>query len=494
MKRREFLGMAVAGAGSILPGCGGGGGGSAGMPMVGSPIASGGAALTQGLPLKSLATLANAAPESGRFAASLVAAPAGLSLLEGRTTSLWLYNGLLPGPVVDVREGDRVRIAVENRLPLDTTVHWHGLPVPADQDGSPLDPVRPGSTRVYEFDLPSGTAGTYWYHPHAHQTTAQQVSMGLAAPFIVRAGDDPLAHLPEVTMLVTGIRLDANGQVSPGTAMDFTVGRQGEQLLVNGGRLPVHSVRPGSTQRWRILNATSARYLRLALDGHAFTLVGTDGGLLGAPVGPLSEVLVAPAQRVEIVVTASATPGARFTLRAQRHAIDTMGMGSYAAEDLLTLATTAESPVAPLVIPAALRPVASLGPAVARKRVTLTQSGMGMMAGAGSYLIDGRPFDMNRVDYVSTVGDVEDWEIVNQTMMDHPIHIHGTQFQLLSRGSGSFATPAPYAAWIDTVDVPSGTAATIRMRQDMPGKRMVHCHILEHEDEGMMAVLEVRPR
>ncbi|PWB57797.1 MAG: hypothetical protein C3F16_14895, partial [Betaproteobacteria bacterium] len=151
MNRREFLGMAVAGAGSLLPGCGGG---SSGVPVMGGPLPPGGAALAQGLPLKSLATLANATPEAGRFSAALVAAPADLSLLQGRTTSLWLYNGLLPGPVVDVREGDHVRIALENRLPLDTTVHWHGLPVPAEQDGSPMDPVRPGATRIYEFDLP----------------------------------------------------------------------------------------------------------------------------------------------------------------------------------------------------------------------------------------------------------------------------------------------------------------------------------------------------
>ena len=141
----------------------------------------------------------------------------------------WLYNGLFPGPLVDVREGDRVRIALENRLAIDTTAHWHGLPVPADQDGNPMDPVRPGATRVYEFDIPAGAAGTYWYHPHAHGTTAEQVSMGLAAPFIVRAAQDPLAHVPEVTMLVTGIRLDANGQVSPNGPMDFSVGRQGER-------------------------------------------------------------------------------------------------------------------------------------------------------------------------------------------------------------------------------------------------------------------------
>jgi bilirubin oxidase len=276
--------------------------------------------------------------------------------------------------------------------------------------------------------------------------------------------------------------------------MDFTVGRQGEQLLVNGGRLPVHTVRPGETQRWRILNATSAHYLRLALDGHAFTLVGTDGGLLGAPVGPLGEILVAPAQRVEVVVTANATPGGRFTLRALRHASDSMGMGSYATEDLLTLATNAEPAAAALPLPATLRPIAEPGTGAARKRLVLTQSGMGMMGGMFGFLINGRAFDMNRVDLVSTLGEVETWDIVNGTMMDHPIHIHGTQFQLVSRESAGRVTAAPYRAWIDTVDVPAGTTATIRVRQDLPGKRMVHCHILEHEDAGMMAVLEVRPR
>jgi bilirubin oxidase len=352
--------------------------------------------------------------------------------------------------------------------------------------------VHPGATRVYEYDIPAGTAGTYWYHPHAHGTTAEQVARGLAAPLIVRAASDPLAAMPEVTMLVTGIRLDGGGQVSAGSALDAMMGRQNEQLLVNGGRLPVHAVRPGATQRWRILNATSARYLRLQLDGHTLTLVGTDGGLLSAPIAGLSEILVAPAQRVEVVVNVSASPNARFTLRAQRHVTDTMGMGSYASEDLLTLATTAEAPAAPVALPAVLRPIASAAAPVATKRVVLSQSGgMGMMG--GGFLINGRTFDMGRVDFVSAVGATEAWEIVNDTFMDHPIHIHGTQFRLLGRESRGRVTPAAYAAWLDTVDVPSGTTATILVRQDLPGKRMVHCHILEHEDAGMMAVLEVRP-
>jgi bilirubin oxidase len=451
-------------------------------------------ALAQGQPLRALAPLANASAEAGLFSATLVAAPASLALVDGSPTTLWLYNGAFPGPVIDVREGDRVRVALENRLALDTTVHWHGLPVPADQDGNPMDPVPPGATRVYEFAIPAGAAGTYWYHPHAHGTTAEQVSMGLAAPFIVRAAGDPLAQFPEVAMLVTGIRLGGGGQVSPNGPLDIAVGRQGEMLLVNGGRVPVHAMRPGATQRWRILNATSARYLRLSLEGHSLTLAGNDGGLLAAPVGPLAEVLVAPAQRVELLVTASTTPGARFTLRAQRHAIDSMGMGTYAPEELLTVVTTTDAPSAPPSIPAVLRSIADPGAAVAAKRLVLTQSGMGMMGASLGFLINGRAFDMNRVDLVSSVGEVEAWEIVNATMMDHPIHIHGTQFQLASREFAGRVTPAPYAAWIDTVDVPSGTTATIKVRQGLPGKRMVHCHILEHEDAGMMAVLEVRPK
>ena len=141
----------------------------------------------------------------------------------------------------------------------------------------------PGGARIYTYEIPVGSAGTYWYHPHAHQTTALQVARGLAAPLIVRGGDDPLSMLPEVTLFISGVRLDGAGQVSPMSPVDAMVGRQGEALLVNGKRLPVHNVRPGATQRWRILNATSAHYLRLSLEGHTLTLVGTDGGLLAAP-------------------------------------------------------------------------------------------------------------------------------------------------------------------------------------------------------------------
>ncbi len=492
MRRRNFLALGAASTAGVLFGCGGGSGnGDSGGMMSAPPGPS--PALVEGLPLRTLSTLLSTNADPARFAATLTAAPAQMELTAGQRTDLWLYNGAFPGPLIELREGQRVSLRVDNRLPIDTTTHWHGLPVPPDQDGSPMDPIAPGATRSYDFDLPAGSAGTYWYHPHAHQTTALQVAHGLAAPLIIRSSDDPLAALPEVTLFVSGIRLDANGQVSPMSTVDAMIGRQGEALLVNGSRLPVHTVRPGTTQRWRILNATSANYLRLALEGHTLTLVGTDGGLLTAPQSGLAEILIAPAQRIEVAVAVSTTPNARFRLRALRQQADFMGLGRYSDEDLMTVQTTAESPAVPVILPATLRATVDPGPPTAHQRLQLDQGGMGMGPGMGmlNFTINGKVFDPSRIDLTTQVGRIEEWDIVNNTMMDHPIHIHGTQFQLLRRQSRSTITLPSFPAWLDTVNVPAGESATIKIRQLMVGKRMFHCHILEHEDAGMMGVLSV---
>jgi bilirubin oxidase len=490
MKRRRFLESALAGLSGLIVACRGGG--DAGD--VGGPPASGNG-LADGQPLRPLDILRNQSAAPGQFSASLSAAQASEMLNAGPTTPMWLYNGSRPGPLIELTEGQHVAIRIDNGLPQDTTVHWHGLPVPPSQDGNPMDPVPAGASRVYEFDLPAGSAGTYWYHPHPHLNTAEQVARGLAGPLIVRAGDDPLAHIPEVTLFVTGVRLDANAEISADNAIDWTVGRQNELLLVNGDRRPIHTVRPGATQRWRILNATASRHFRLALEGHELTLVGTDGGLLAAPIGGLAEILVAPAQRIEIVVSVNPAPNERYRLQALQYETDYLGLGTYADVDLLTLATNAEASAVPMVIPSALRPIADLGVASASQRIELSEvTGLCTRSGATvTFLINGRIFDPDRVDLVTTVGRVELWKIVNNTAMAHPFHIHGTQFQLVSRQVGTVLTPASYLAWIDTILIPSQHTATIKVRQMLPGKRMFHCHILEHEDNCMMALLDVLP-
>jgi bilirubin oxidase len=157
---------------------------------------------------------------------------------------------------------------------------------------------------------------------------------------------------------------------------------------------------------------------------------------------------------------------------------------------LMTVETGSQPALAPVALPATLRPIADLGAAGARRRIVLSHSGMGM---TGPFLINGRPFDMNRIDLETVVGRVELWDLVNTTFMDHPIHVHGTQFQVVARTAGGLAAAVPYPAWLDTVNVPAGETVTIKTRQAMPGKRMIHCHILPHEDAGMMAVLEARP-
>jgi bilirubin oxidase len=393
--------------------------------------------------------------------------------------------------MIELREGQRVTIDFANRLGLDSTIHWHGLAVPADQDGSPMDPVAPGANRLYTFEVPVGSAGTYWYHPHAHQTTTLQVGHGLAAPLIVRSADDPLGALRELTLMITSLSLDQNGQVTTGVAAlggmgGMTMAGTGE-LLVNGQRVPAHTMAPGATERWRIINATADRYLRVGLDGHRFTVVGTDGGLLGQPLPSVTEWLLAPAQRVEIVVTIAARPSNRYALRDLGYS---GGMSGGAGGELMMVETGRTPAQAPVELPATLRPIAALGGASARQRVVLSGIGMGMM---GAFLINGKSFDMNRVDLETTVGRVELWDLVNTTFMDHPMHIHGTQFQVVARTVGGLAAPVSYLAWLDTVNVPAGETITIKIRQTLPGKRMFHCHILPHEDAGMMAVLDVKP-
>ncbi|MEP7083844.1 MAG: multicopper oxidase family protein [Betaproteobacteria bacterium] len=489
--RRRFLATASASVGGLLLGCRDEGG----LGQVAASTDAFPAIAPAGAPLRALQRLPDRSDDPSRFEATLVAAPARVPVVPTGLTPLLLYNERGPGPLIELREGQRARIALDNRLGEMSTIHWHGLPVPPDQDGNPMDPVESGTTHVYDFTLPAGTAGSYWYHPHPHQATAAQVARGLAGPLIVRADDDPLAHIPEVLLFITGIRLDERGEVAADGTIDWTVGRQLETLLINGGRLPVHTVRPGTTMRWRIFNATAASHLRLTLEGHAFTLVGTDGGLLGEPINDVAEYVLAPAQRVELIVQAASVPNGRYRLRALRFEADFLNLGTYFDQDLMTLATTNDVPAPPAAVPAVLRPIADLGMPAARQRVELDEvRDICMRSGATTaFLINGRMFDIDRVDLVTESGRVELWDVVNRTAMAHPFHIHGTQFQLVARQIGTQSFPAAYLAWIDTVLVPAQQAVTIKVKQALPGKRMFHCHILEHEDNCMMAILDVHP-
>ena len=188
---------------------------------------------------------------------SLTASRARLSLLPGTTTEAYTYNGRVPGPTLEVREGDRVVVRFKNDLPEATTVHWHGLHLPFDADGSPFHPVAPGEEYEYAFTVRPGSAGTYWYHPHPNHETGIQVARGLYGAVIVRAADDPLPALTEKVLILSDNRflpdgsLDIPDRHSPQGQIDFENGREGEVLLVNGEVMPTLSIRSGEVQLMR---------------------------------------------------------------------------------------------------------------------------------------------------------------------------------------------------------------------------------------------------
>jgi len=418
----------------------------------------------------------------------IVAAPTRLELLGGVETPVWAYNGSTPGPTLELREGQHVVVRFHNRLPEETTVHWHGLRLPVSADGSPFDPIAPGDSFTYAFTVPQGSAGTYLYHPHPHHRTAWQVGMGLYGAIVIRAEDDPLAHLPERLLVLHDTRFRPDGTFdfpprdSEQGRLDAENGREGDVVLVNGRPLPELAIRPGETQRWRVVNASAARVYRLALPGHTLLHVGSDGGLFERPV-EVDDIVIANTERVELLVRGTGAPGERVVLRSlpyDRY----MPMWRPADWDSPLPLAVIRYRAAPrgqaTPLPATLRPVPPLdeADAIGTRVVRLGQG-----------RIDGRVMDMERVDGSARLGTTEVWEVRNLVGMDHPFHLHGFPFQVLSRDG----QPVAQRSWKDTVNVPKHSTVRLIVRFDRhAGLWMYHCHILEHEDDGMMGILEVR--
>ena len=450
--------------------------------------------LPMGQPLPELVKLTNSSKQAGVFDAVLVAGPTQVEFAKGIQTEVLAYNGTVPGQMIEVTEGDKFRVTFRNKIARqDSTIHWHGLEVPPDQDGNPTHPVASGQERVYEFEIPQGSAGSYWYHPHPHGNTSEQVYRGLAGPFIVKSKADPLPSLlGDTTLFFSSLSLNSDGSIPENTMPDTMNGRIGDHVLVNGAKQPVLTMAPGSSRRFRLYNATNGRFLKLAFEGHDMTLVGTDGGLLSAPVMGLKYLLLAPAERAEVVVDFHGQDGAVLL---QSLPYERGWMGGNRPDDLILPLLTVNL-TGPLVdniaLPKLLRPVADLGNPSTKKRLEMSEN-MNMANGKMNmgFLIDGKTFDMSRIDLTSRLGDVEQWEIVNKADMDHPFHIHGGQFQVTERERDGKTVPSSFMAWKDTVNVARGETVRLKMRQAFVGLRVYHCHILEHEDAGMMGTLQV---
>ena len=420
------------------------------------------------------------------------------------TRFAYTYNGSTPGPTLRVRPGDRLIVTLENQLDTDTNLHTHGLHVSPSGDADNIFvTVSPGQSHTYTYDIPADhRSGLFWYHPHAHGHVAEQVAAGLAGAIVVVDGIDEISEMASSTERVwvladPPIGSDATAlAVSGGSRMQ---GRQGDRVLVNGVYQPDVTAAAGGLERWRFINASASRYYRLALDGHQLHAIASDGGRLGVPVA-LEDLVLAPGERTELLLTP--TEAGAYQLRALTYDRGAAGMGNGMGNAMggSTSLTTAESIVAtmtvtgdakPSSLPAQLVDPGSMSVMAATSTRTLELAmGMGngaMMGGGGSmmgFTIDGKSFDPARTDIAVSSGVVEEWTIRNTSPMDHPFHLHVWPFQVVDG-------PEP-GGWKDTVNVPANSELRIRIPfTGIVGRTVYHCHILDHEDLGMMGVIDV---
>ena len=414
------------------------------------------------------------------------------------------------GPTLFLRRGDDVDLAVKTSLREDPTLHWHGLHVPAKADGGPAQIIEPGETWSPRFTVDQ-VAGTFWYHSHLLHKTGEQVYRGLTGMIVLEDRVSDALELPssygedDIPLIVQDRRFNSDGSFDYiGMHRDVMTGLFGDTLLVNGTVNPVF--RPTTTRvRFRLLNAANARTFTFAFDDRReFQLIATDGGFLEAPI-TRSEIVLAPAERAEIVVEFSGGRPCRLISLplepdspfATRGMMARMHSGNDERFDILSIEPN-PSLDASAPLPASLTSIPRLDPrdAVTTRRLTLSMAmGMGMMrrGGGSSFFINDKAMDMSVINYRVKKDSTEIWEIHNDSMMMHPFHIHHSQFQILDRDG---RPPGPEERGLkDTVKVGPGETVRFIMRfenyADPDTAYMYHCHILEHEDNGMMGQFTV---
>ncbi|MDO8149669.1 MULTISPECIES: multicopper oxidase family protein [unclassified Isoptericola] len=417
--------------------------------------------------------------------------------IAGRRATTLAYNGGVPGPTLRVRAGDTVRVELVNSTDETTNLHVHGLHVsPEGTADNVFLAVEPGGSQQYEYMLPADhPAGTYWYHPHHHGTVADQLFGGLYGAIVVEE-DDALPVTRERTLVIADITLDGAGAVAAPSAPERMMGREGELLLVNGQRRPRLRAAAGERERWRIVNACASRYLDLSLAGQSVRVIGRDGPRsTGMP--SLDDAVLAPGNRLDLVVDMREGTGELVAAPFDRGGPmgRMMGGGTGAGGDdpvVVADLAVAAGPGADLgPLPPAPAPRDLRGAPVDRRRTLRFAMGRGgTMAGdGGRFTIDGRTFDPERVDQQVRLGTVEEWTIVNDSPMNHPFHLHVWPMQVVT--AAGVDPPAPL--WLDVVDVPAGQSVTVRVPfEDFGGRTVYHCHILDHEDLGMMGVVTAR--
>jgi FtsP/CotA-like multicopper oxidase with cupredoxin domain len=422
-------------------------------------------------------------PSEDKMAFELIAEGSSKAFIDGVETDTLGYNGDYLGPTVKVRRGEEVSATIVNNMEDLTTIHWHGLEVDAEDDGGPHSGILPGTSWTPEFTIDQ-PAATLWYHPHPEKDTGRQVYNGLAGMFIIE--DEITDQLPlpkdygenDIPLIIQDKRFDQNGNFTYDLQMpDIMMGLMGDTMLVNGAVSPQLDTEQG-LMRFRILNGSNARVYELELNNRqSFYQIASDGGLLEQPV-EMNRLVLGPAERAEIVIDFSHVDMGE-SLQLMNEAVPFM-----------TFNVNKESTPG-VQLPDQLTTIEEIPTSESVTTRDFVFQGMGL-----SVNINGKQFDMDRIDEVIELDTTEIWEVTNDSGMGmmggtvHPFHAHGVQFQILSRDGNP--PPPNETGWKDTFIVYPGETVKAIARFKYEGVFMYHCHILEHEDAGMMGQFDVR--
>ncbi|AEI52084.1 multicopper oxidase family protein [Runella slithyformis] len=442
-------------------------------------------------------------PETITSGTALNARSQNAAIVAGKTGQVLGYKNGILGPTFRVQRGSTVTIPFINGLSEETNIHWHGLLVPAAMDGHPSQMVTAGQSFNYTFKIDQA-ANMAWYHPHPHEKTGKQVFTGLAGMFIVESPEEKALNLPsdayELPLVIQDKRLDANGAImySP-TLEEVMIGYMGETITVNGVSSPFQPVTT-RMYRLRVLNGSNGRMYNLALsNGNSFLIIGSDGGLLTAPE-TVTSLLLAPGERADLLVDFSKIALNSEVYLQSNSFSGVSSQGSQTFKILKFMVNKTETDT--FKMPTSLNSITPLSTASATKTRTFDIGVMmdmtsgshgGTMAMKGMHTINGKIFNMDRIDEIVALNSTEIWEFDNTNGDEpHPMHLHGTFFQVSSRTGGRGNILSHEKGLKDTVLVMPGEKVRIITKFEKVGKFVFHCHNLEHEDDGMMLNFEVK--
>lgn len=426
---------------------------------------------------------------------------------KGNQTITGGINGKFWGPTLFIKKGDVVHMNVKNNLNDSTTLHWHGMHLPAVMDGGPHQVIPPG-TLWQPYWKVTNNAATYWYHPHLHEMTMDQITKGIGGLIIVRDSIESALALPrkygvdDIPLVLTDRDFNTSNQ--------FVAVPYGDTMMVNGTLRPEFSI-PAQVVRFRILNAAIERSYNLGFsDNRTFHIITSDGGLLNAPVS-VTRYLLHAGERIEILVNCVSQSGTSLDLKAYNSTLGNFVAGGEAfvngpfanalgKKDFnilhLKIGAITVSPITTVPVMLTINKPLNSADAVITRKVTISDSAgvkVPVILGPNAFVINHKLFKLNVTDYNIALNNTEIWEITSNSVFGHPFHIHDVEFNILSvKGA---APAAAQAGWKDVVFIPGKTGTTASVVRfiakfddyaDASHPFMFHCHISLHEDEGMM--------